>query len=250
MKKALLLSMLITFAFTSTTYASEQAAPVQSSTEEAIENTFTFRDIPWYTSKAEVEQIFENEGFEISEDTWTHYARRIKGIEFLNTMSGSDYVDGGGYAGAYYGVDVAGYSASRMGACYIYAVDNAGNINKSDDDAQFYFGWYEFDNKDFADGEGIYNDLAEKLTSIYGEGEENNDSDYFTTMSWHDSSNNQIKLLLGGKDRDPGEKYVTLGYIAADADDRLNKIQEALNNEKAAEEAAARESNKDNVSGL
>lgn len=210
---------------------------------------YTFRDIPWYSTKTDVEQIFEDDGMTIGTNSWENQVRRMSAIDFLNTMSGSDYVDGGGYVGRYTGVTVAGYEVSEMGASYIYTIDDSGNINKSDDDALFYFGWYEFDANDYVDGDGVYNDLAEKLVSIYGEGVVDEESKYHTTITWCDESGNQIRLLLGGKDWDTGH-YVTLGYIAAGADERLDEIQGALDAEKAAEEAAERESNKDDLSGL
>ena len=83
---------------------------------------------------------------------------------------------------------------------------------------------------------------------MYGEGVLNSDDDYFTTSTWTDSDNNQIRLLLGGKNKD--YKYVTLGYIAAGADEKLDEMQAAVDAENVASEAAEREKNKEDVSGL
>lgn len=216
--------------------------------KESPKAEYTFRNIPWYSTKSDTEQIFKDEGFTIEADVWKNKVRRMSGIDFLNTMSGHDYVDGGGYVGEYYGVNVAGYDVSSMGASYIYTIDDSGNINKSDDDALFYFGWYEFDSNDYTDGEGVYNDLAQKLQSLYGDGTTNTDDDYFSTTTWLDEDSNQIRLLLGGKDRD--SKYVTLGYMAAGADEKLDEMQTAIDAEKIANEASEREKNKEDVSGL
>jgi hypothetical protein len=216
--------------------------------EESEQTLFTFRGIPWYSTKTIVEKELSEEGAEIKTDAFKNYIRRIGGIDYTNTMAGSDYVDGGGIVGRYPGLNVAGYDVSNTGACYIFTLNEDGSINKSEDDAEFYFGWYTFESRDYVDGEGIYDDLCQKLTSLYGDGVENTESDYHDTTTWYDSENNQIRLLLGGKQND--YKYVTLGYIAADADERLDDMQEALDNEAAANEASDRESNKDNVSGL
>jgi hypothetical protein len=98
--------------------------------------------------------------------------------------------------------------------------------------------------RDFSDYRAIYDDLTKKLESLYGEGELYSDK-YRTTITWIDSESNQIRLLINAD-----EDYVTLGYMAADADARLDKMQEALDAEIAASEAADREANADNVNGL
>ena len=211
-------------------------------------DSIMFRNIPWYSSKSEAEKILAEEGASIGTDSFKNHIRRMGGIDFINTMAGDDYIEGGGIVGNYEGITVAGYDPSEIGACYIYTLNDDGTINKNDNDAEFYFGWYAFDSRDYVDGAGVYDDLHQKLTSLYGEGIEDTESDYFNTITWYDSENNQIRLLLGGKQAD--YKYVTLGYMAAGADERLDKMQNALDAEAAANEAAERESNRDNVSGL
>lgn len=216
--------------------------------EASEHKLFSFRDIPWYSTKTEAEKILTDSGATIGTAAYKDNILRLDGINFINVTSGKDRVDGGGVVGRYNGLNVAGYDVSETGSCYIYTINEDGTINRTEDDAEFYFGWYEFDSNDYVDGEGIYVDLGEKLTSLYGEGIENTDSDYFDTITWNDIENNQIRLLLGGKSGD--SKYVTLGYIVADADERLDEMQAALDSEAIASEAAERESNKENVSGL
>lgn len=221
---------------------------VTASAGELSEKDIYFRDIPWYTNKADVEKSFVDSGATVEQAAFKDNILRMSGIDFSNTTSGSDRVDGGGIVGRYSGIEVAGYKPSDTKACYIFTLNEDGTINKSEDEAEFYFGWYTFDSDDYVDGEGVYNDLLQKLVSLYGEGVTDPSSDYFTTTTWTDSGSNQIRLLLGGKKQD--YRYVTLGYIAADADARLDEMQAALDAEAAAQEAAERESNKDNVSGL
>lgn len=83
---------------------------------------------------------------------------RMSGIDYTSVTTGEDRVDGGGYQGWYSGVSVAGYEASDTYACYIYPMNADGSINMSEDDAQFYFGWYTFTQEDYSDITAIYED--------------------------------------------------------------------------------------------
>lgn len=229
------------------TSASILAASLLTSAEETSKE-ITFRSIPWYSTRKEAEQLLEDEGASSSNDAWKNYARRLSGIQFLSTMSGSDYVDGAGIARNYSGLSVAGYEPSEVGACYIYNINEDGTLDRNEDNAEFYFGWYGFDSRDYVDGIGVYEDFLQKLTSVYGDGSTNDESDYFTTTDWFDPDGNQIRLLLGGKSNE--KYYVSIGYIVPDADSRLDAVQDVLNAEAAAAEASERDANKENVEGL
>lgn len=227
---------------------STESTDQSSSDESTDESSFTFRNIPWWSTKADAEKQLTAEGAEVQKAAFEDNILRMSGIDFANSTSGMDRVDGGGTVVRYSGIKVAGYTPSETQACYIYTLNDDGTINKDKDSALFYFGWYTFESRDYVDGEGVYNDLAQKLQSLYGEGIANDESDYFTTITWTDADNNRIRLLLGGKDSD--SKYVTLGYMAAGADGKLDEMQVAVDAENVAAEAAEREKNKDDVSGL
>lgn len=212
---------------------------------ETDTKSITFRDIPWYSTKTETESILFADG--AKESGWMSSPNniyRMSGINFRSSTSGSDRVDGGGYMGWYSGVSVAGYDVADTYVCYIYPFDENGNIIRSDDDAQLYFGWYSFGPNDCSDHRAIYDDLVTKLTSLYSNGTSETD-DYRSSVTWYDNQNNQIHILINSD-----EDYVALGYITADADARLDEMQAALDAEAAANEAAEREANKKNVSGL
>ncbi len=123
-----------------------------------------------------------------------------------------------------------------------------GKVIKSDDDAEMYLGYYEFDDDDFTDLDLLAEELLSKLTTLYGKGEEEID-DYFSKRTWHDKDNNLVRLIVR-KDL----SYIVLGYMAGDADERLDEVKELLAEEKEAEqssrEAEEREENKGNYSGL
>lgn len=252
MKKRLFIVLLTsTIAITSSQVSfvfasSDSESSVEQTSDE--ETAFTFRDIPWWSAKSDVDKKLTSEGAEIQQAAFEDNILRMNGIDYTNTTIGKDRVDGGGIVGRYSGIKVAGYTPSNTQACYIYTLNDDGSINKDKDSAQFYFGWYTFEPYDFADGEGVYNDLLQKLQSLYGEGTVSADDDYFTTTTWTDKDSNQIRLLLGGKNKD--SKYVTLGYMAAGADEKLDTMQTAVDAEAVDQEAAEREKNKEDVSGL
>lgn len=229
--------------------SASEAENIVSDVDDSIsENIFLFRNLSWWDTKASAEKLLIAEGAEILQAAFEDNILRMNGIDYTNTTSGQDRVDGGGIVARYSGLKVAGYVPSETQACYIYTLNDDGTINKDTDSAQFYFGWYTFESRDYADGEGVYNDLFQKLQSLYGSGVIDSDDDYFTTATWIDNDNNQIRLLLGAKNKD--YTYVTLGYMAANSDERLDEMQAAVNAEAIANEASEREKNKLDVSGL
>jgi hypothetical protein len=251
MKKKIFVALLASsiLATGSSTFTVNATTETEISTDSSSESsTISFRNIPWWTSKNEVEKILVADGASIEQAAFEDNILRMSGIDFANSTSGKDRVDGGGTVARYSGIKVAGYTPSETQACYIYNLNDDGTINKDKETAQFYFGWYTFEARDYVDGEGVYNDLAQKLQSLYGEGIVNDESSYYTTITWIDADNNQIRLLLGGKDSDT--KYVTLGYMAAGADERLNEMQISVDAEAVQQEAAERKKNKEDISGL
>ena len=213
--------------------------------DEVKDGLIRFRGIKWYSSKKDVESFLFENGADVGgwrSDDNTIY--RMSGIDYTNMTTGEDTIDGGGYKGWYSGVYVAGYEASDTYACYIYPINDDGSINVSEDNAQFYFGWYTFTKEDYSDILSIYEDLKIKLCALYGKGYENK-SDFRTTMNWKDTENNQVRLLI-----DSDSTYITLGYMANGAEERLDKMQSALDKVAAQKEEEKREENKQNTSGL
>lgn len=163
MKKRLFIVLLTsTIAITSSqvsfVFASSDSEPSVEQTSDE-ETAFTFRDIPWWSAKSDVDKKLTSEGAEIQQAAFEDNILRMNGIDYTNTTIGKDRVDGGGIVGRYSGIKVAGYTPSNTQACYIYTLNDDGSINKDKDSAQFYFGWYTFEPYDYADGEGVYNDL-------------------------------------------------------------------------------------------
>lgn len=221
------------------------AADTQASSEENLKSEITFRDIQWYSSKADVESLLYADG--ASNGGWIgdeNTIFRINALDFLNSWSNSDEVKGGGYHAWYSGVTVAGYTPSDTYACYIYKIDESGHIDHTVDNSELYLGWYTFNQSDFVDHESIFSDLASKLTNLYGQCEDYSDK-WKIVKTWHDDTGNQIRLH-----EDDDKTYVVLAYMAADADARLDAMQTAVDAENAAAEADEREKNASNTDGL
>lgn len=211
--------------------------------EPAPERTIQFRGLDWFISKKEAEEALVIQGAgETYQSSYVDDIYRLSAIDYTNVTMGDERVDEGGFRESYSGLDVAGYKP-EVYACYYFHIED-GIIDRNPDKAVFYFGWYVFGKGDFADYAAIYDDLNAKLSSLYGEPKTNTNK-YHIIATWRDKDNNILQLLTN-----VDKTYITLGYIAADADERLNAVQDALNAEKAAAEEAEREKNKDNTGGL
>lgn len=242
--KALLLASTLIISTVSATYAEYDGS---------LEPLFTFRDIPWYTERADAEHMLQDEGAKKCYESSNIY--RLGLITHIDTVGKDGLIlYGGGCNVSYLGLTVAGYTPSSVHACYLYQIDKDGVLDRTDSSAQFYTGWYDFEKKDFPDMGMIYNDLLNKLTSLYGNGDINpaESNPHFWSISWTDSEENLIMLSINGmKDNiDKEINELTLVYTAEDADERLDAVQEILDAEAIAEEAEQVEGNKDNTSGL
>lgn len=226
------------------------AAETQCTTEENVQNStqkseIIFRDIPWYSAKKDAEGVLTATGATGKEDGWqSDSLYRLSALNYPNVNSTSDRVDGGGCKMQYSGLSVAGYTPSDINACYIYQLDNSGSIVRDADNALLYLAWYTFDKDDFTDYESLFNDLATKLSSLYGTATDDEDK-YLIKKTWTDSSNNSARLIMDTK-----KTYVILGYLAAEADNKLDAMQTAIDAENSAAEAAEREKNASNTDGL
>lgn len=217
--------------------------PFFAFTETTNEKPIRFRGLEWYITKREAEATLIAEGADkalLSSSEGDIY--RLSAIDYLRTTMGSDRVDDGGFKELYRGLNVAGYKPDVY-ACYYYHIED-GIIDRNEDKAVFYFGWYEFDYGEFSDYIAVFDDLKAKLSSLYGEPETKEDK-YHIIATWVDKDGNTLQLLTNDK-----YEYISLGYIASGSDERLDAVQVALDAEKAAIEAAEREKNKNNTDGL
>lgn len=200
----------------------------------------TFRDIPWYTSRTNAEKILGKS----SSSNWMSSLFRLSYIDYQNISWGGDTVEGDLGCRPYYnGLTVAGYTPSDMYLCFMFPiVDDL--IIRDISVAQLYMGYYTFTSSDFGDIGSVYLDLEEKLTRLYGEGE-STVTEYSSYIIWQDIEENKIRLKV-----DSNNTYLTLAYIAGDADSRIDELAQALALEKKKVEDQIRIENENNVGGL
>jgi len=222
----------------------EQAARYRESlaAQQIDENPdgITFRGIPWYSTLEAAEDIIGRE----SSYRYAEELRRLSYTDYSSISTGADRVDGElGCNISYSDMSVAGYLPSSTKICYIFPIVD-GQIIREFDAAQIYMGYYEFKDDDYGKLANVYSDLAVKLEKLYGKGKEASDK-YFTNLTWKDQKGNAIRLQI-----DDDASYMTLAYVAATADQRLDEMAEAYTREKALAEDAIRQENVNNTDGL
>lgn len=197
------------------------ANPIQPTDED----TYTFKGAPWYCTKSQAEQIWnQKSSFANSAIYSTHVFELSYCIEVL-----------------YKNTNVAGYSAT-IDTRFIFPIED-GIIIRNNELAQLYRAAYWISD-DYKDLPAIYEDLESKLTSIYGTPHDASDKKYFT-KEWSDKSGNQISLSAS-----TSTYNITITYVASDAEERVAAIKEAITNEEIRKEQLDRLNNSNNVDGL
>ena len=230
------------------TVISESAESVQRLNESdrtpVSEKEILFRGIPWGTKMPEVQDVLNKEGKD--------NARGLLGQkhEMHNLRSaGIDYsvdelrVPEAGDRGWFYNINLAGYTTEETYTFYIYPIVD-GQLVRSEDEAEFYFGYYLFRPGALSDYVATYDDLKAKLTSIYGEGFETEEYSAMKTI-WTDEYGNKAVLR-----RSLNYDIINLGYIAGNADERLLEAKAIIDAEALEAERIKREQNADNTTGL
>ena len=209
---------------------------------EGVEGIILFRGIDWHSTKQDVEQKIFSEGAVAT--GWQRNPNEIHRLCDADSYNFTeDAVEIGGYNGWYSGITVAGYTPSYLYINYMYPINDDGIVH-NDESTETYLAWYEFSRNDFKDYEAIYDDLSSKLSSLYGEGVLSNTKKN-TMTNWTDPKGNIIRLWI-----DDDKSYIELGYMAADAEERLEVLSAAAEKEALEAEAKEREENASNTSGL
>lgn len=211
--------------------------PATGRTEDGA---IVFRGVPWYSTRKETERLLGMS----SSTKGPNDIYRMDAIDYDGITMGNERVDDLGGCMAYYSeLTIAGLKPSSSYICYLYPIVD-GIIIRDDSLAEIYFGYYKFRQDDFGDFNAIYEELYRKLTDTYGKAAEMNDK-YHYKAKWSDQYGNYIQLMMTD-DKD----YVALGYMAGDADQKLDEMIAAIQNEKAAEELLKHKENVDNYDGL
>ena len=199
-----------------------------------IAEEITFRDIPWGSNINEFEDSF---GFDVGgiEGFLPHWSsfRPVSSIDRSRYSVGYDVT----IWPKSITFQVAGYDLDFIFAYFYYGVDN-GSLDKSPDSSEFYMAEYIFDVEDVS---GAYMDLRAKMTSLYGEGEDENGNpseDYYSTV-WYGENDTAVRLLV--KSNSPYEGFsIRLVYGKTNSDDYVEYLEELARMEQIQEEQVNR----------
>lgn len=249
MKRALLILLLSTN-FAISVFAEEVDDSIE---RENIDNEIFFRDVPWGSTYSEVKsKLYEFDWYEMYFDYMkTHSVGDIiygdyKGIDFINggfNMTALPFSNKE--------INVAGYTTSDINLYFVFPITENG-LEIIEDDAIFYGATYEFEPQDY---ESMYDDLREKLTSLYGEPiKEDKETDWLgieeTCTVWEGT--NDVLVSLRGEDVENEEELwedsLTINYAWKEGDNLLTAASEQMKKEALDEESNAY--GNDDTSGL
>ena len=216
--------------------------------------TITFRDIPWYSKEPDVDATIKSiDGVStpwfMATTTGTKIDGWYKQYEYFYT---DNAVDNGGDIYRYDDISVAGYTAD-LEVSFMYPVID-GVVTYDSSLAEFYMAIYEIEGLE--EMQAVYEDLQMKLAGIYGP---------YTDNSYYDSFDNVYDPLgcifeakdgsmiwLAARYNSISDKYdtVDITYYAPDADQRLADLEATMTQNTIDAEAAEREANAGNTSGL
>ena len=226
----------------------------------AMAEGITFRGIPWGSSQTEVEKAMDAEGI----DLWVYEdynMRRWDGIEQQFDWEHSKDIPCGWYSTAFgCNLTVAGYNVHYVETYCVCGTPENGKISQSKDDSIFYIGAYTFD---VIDHRAVYEDLKEKLCSIYGECEEkakNGSGFHFgakgsgeyhyteRTATWNGDDETSVKLYCYTSDYDDDNDIrVAIYYGKTDMDGYIDSLQAKMKADALQAERDSRSASKDGL---
>lgn len=227
----------------------------------AVADEITFRGIPWGSSLTEVEEYFSNlsivdfDSEDVKRDTILNDDYDV----YSNNSYECCWHD---FVFPHGSITVAGYDVNIHLYCF-YGIDENGNVLREKEDSVFYAASYDLE---VVDVETSYEDLVNKLTSLYGEGslQTSGGTVYYGSstgsgtyeyeeriMTWLGDNDTGVRIYcivndLEHSQGDPGS--ITIYYAKTDAWIELDKLQNALHQEAIANESANRDAS--DTSGL
>lgn len=228
---------------------------VESETKEDIEKPeIVFREIPWGTSFPEVDSSLA------SWDLWNISGEGYKTCSvddiLIGDYEGIDFEYSGIniISSAFKGEqDVAGYKTSDIDLYFVFLPNENGYLTYDEKDTALYGVQYMFEPVDLED---MYNDLTEKLTSLYGEPDKvTYDTDWldiqYTYTYWYGANNTELVLRSQNSENDTTDLYedeIYITYAWREGDNLLKNASDAVKKEKRDKEKEA-QGNSD-VNGL
>ena len=224
------------FSYTATLTRQDPAEPAAGgeadtpSNQDAAEKAILFRGIPWGSSYTEIEKDVKLDHYW----TFTLIERVAKAMGFEKlTAQDKDLMplDVGLVAQAEYSrplPEVAGYKTEAVILQFVYVPDENGALVEDKEHTALYHAYYTIEPADRA---GAYEDLTNKLSSLYG-GIDLSSGDF------HEDEN-CVRVWFGGEGTIVSLEYsissrrIYIHYGFAGGDDLLENAQEAINRSRA-----------------
>ena len=214
----------------------------------------TFRGLPWGISldKAKEELDIDGNFWESNEAFITSWeACKPQGYDWFDNLYLGHELSCSFYGGKK-SLNVAGYPVEYVSLYFAYGLDDG--VQYDSKDSEFYLAGYRFDVTDIR---GTYEDLKEKLNSIYGEGHKAQADDSIMLWAMYDEmatewcgANNTGVILYATVTKEGSEfntDSLVLCYGKTDSQGMLRNIDNAITQEKIAEETKNRN---DSIVGL
>lgn len=217
------------------------------------ENAVVFRNIPWGTNYTTAKSI-------CSDITWynysseSHYADTVKDIVGI----GEDYdainqnINMYAYSSSSSKISVAGYSVEDVNMYFAFTPNPSGMLTHDDNNTALYMASYTLEPADY---EGVFLDLQNKLSSIYGNpidtySETSIFGDKYTYVTYH-SGDAKVYLKLHDQTNSSwkiGNNKIYIYYVWDNATIALRQADTAITLENSANEA--KNYGNGNISGL
>ena len=253
----ILLYFCVTYLTPNTDSSSSQSPNTPSATStpasaSAYDKEIRFQDYSWGDSASTVAASLGEQAYDSMTPTW-------EDADSLMPMSSYQL----GYRVFTYGNrEIAGYKVANFSMYFMYGQAN-GQISTSPENSELYLVTMNFE---VADVESTYDDLYQKLTSIYGEGKTSTRTDSAFSLSdggyksdvtvteWTGANNTGIQLVKevprdGSPDSaDSFSRYVVLSYGKTDSASTLSNLYKQYRQYVSASESEKRDSQ--NTDGL
>lgn len=196
-------------------------------------NNIVFHNIPWDISISELATELENRGItvgrnDISNDAsmpvWTYSFRN----SFMNNITSTGHKIALYYYGDDEQVSIAGYPVQELQLYAHYDISD-GILKQEADDSRYYMTqiWFDVnDEKTIA----IYNDLVNKLTTLYGDGTEDTTFIVETTYTftvWK-GSNDTAVCLYRSESNSSDYQFVHLMYGKTSIEEVLRNVRKLV----------------------
>jgi len=198
---------------------------------EIYSEPILFRGVEWGSTLAEATQMLP-EGVEMYD---LRESERWYSIDdYMYTENGFGTYSGvlGGYiyakSSSLEGMKVAGYDVDDIKMYFTYLPDDKGLLMKDEEHTALIYAYYKIEPKDL---DSAYNDLVDKLSSLYGDIDLMQHDSFMIDdrqSLWNGADGTMVSVVSRDYGSTTGTKEIYIKYAFKGGDELLNKAYEAL----------------------